>query len=348
MLTSLGQGEGDAKGVEFAALLTKPIKPSQLHNALVGLFAREVLPGDRREVPARTRFDAQMAQRLPLRILLAEDNVINQQVALSFLKRLGYRADVAENGLEVLSALRRQPYDVVLMDVQMPEMDGLEATSLLRQMSPSELAAGAQPRIIAMTAAALREDRDACLEAGMDDYLSKPIEVQELVATLAKCRSVSRPSHQTPGEAVGGPAVQSGTAVASSSIPTEPEPVEAGAPAVLDLKAMQRLQLGLGDRAGRVLPELIEQFSQDGSQLLAEAWLAVEQGKVEDLRRAAHSLKSTSATFGANELSAVTRELEHLARDGKLEGATGLLRRADAEFARAQAALEVVRKELSA
>jgi signal transduction histidine kinase/DNA-binding response OmpR family regulator len=347
MLTSLGQGEGDAKGVEFAALLTKPIKPSQLYNALLGLFAREVLPGEGHEVPARSRFDAQMAQRLPLRILLAEDNVINQQVALSFLGRLGYGADVAENGLEVLSSLRRQPYDVVLMDVQMPEMDGLEATSLLRQMSRTELAAGAQPRIIAMTAAALREDRDACLEAGMDDYISKPIEVQELVAALAKCRSVLRPSHQTPGEAVSGPAVQPGTTVAPSSIPMEPEPVDAAAPGVLDLKAIQRLQLGLGDRAGTVLPELIEQFSQDGKRLLAEAWLAVEKGKVDDLRLAAHSLKSTSATFGANELSAVTRELEHLARDGKLEGATELLRRAEAEFSRAQAALEVARKELS-
>jgi signal transduction histidine kinase/CheY-like chemotaxis protein/HPt (histidine-containing phosphotransfer) domain-containing protein len=347
LLTSLGQGEASAEGVEFAALLTKPIKPSQLYNALVTLFAREESLGDKREVADQIRFDAQMAQRLPLRILLAEDNVINQQVALSFLERLGYRADVAANGLEVLKSLRRQPYDVVLMDVQMPEMDGLEATSTLRKMSLSELAAGAQPRIIAMTAAALREDREACLQAGMDDYISKPVRVEELVAVLEKCQSAMPASHRTPGHVIHGPAVQPEMVAASSPISIEPEPADAAAPGALDLKAMQRLQLTLGDQAGRVLPELIEGFHRDANRLLAEAWLAVGKGKADDLRRAAHSLTSTSATFGANELSAVARELEYLARDGMLEGASGLLRRAEAEFARAQAALEIWREELS-
>ena len=346
LLTSLGQGEASAEGVEFAAVLTKPIKPSQLYNALVGIFARQLPPGERREVVAPIRFDEQMAQRLPLRILLAEDNVINQKVALSFLERLGYRADVAANGLEVLRSLRRQPYDVVLMDVQMPEMDGLEATSILRQMSLSELAAGVQPRIIAMTAAALREDREACLEAGMDDYISKPVRVEELVAALDKCQSALPASRQTPGHGIGGPAVQPEMAAASSSIPMRPGPADAAAPGVLDPSAMQRLRLTLGDQAGRVLPELIEGFYQDGNRLLAEAWLALGQGKADDLRRAAHSLASTSATFGASELSAVTRDLEYLARDGMLDAAPGLLRRAEAEFARAQAALEILREEL--
>ncbi len=115
----------------------------------------------------------------PLRILVAEDNTVNQKVVLLLLSGLGYTADVAANGLEVLAALRRQPYDLVLMDVRMPEMDGLEATRRIRQEWPDK-----GPRIVAMTASALREDRDACLTAGMDDHLSKPLALEDLRAAL--------------------------------------------------------------------------------------------------------------------------------------------------------------------
>jgi CheY-like chemotaxis protein len=111
---------------------------------------------------------------------LAEDNVVNQKVALHILKKLGYEADVAADGFEVLDALRRQPYDLVLMDVQMPEMDGLETTRQIRRMWSLE----EQPRIIAMTANAMQGDRDMCLAAGMDEYVSKPIRAQDLFAVL--------------------------------------------------------------------------------------------------------------------------------------------------------------------
>ncbi|VVB72966.1 Chemotaxis protein CheY [uncultured archaeon] len=117
----------------------------------------------------------------PLRILLAEDNVVNQKVALKMLKRIGYRADLAANGIEVLQALRRQPYDVVLMDVQMPEMDGLEATRRIRQIW-----SGCGPKIIAITAYAMEGDRERCLNAGMNDYISKPMRINELARALRK------------------------------------------------------------------------------------------------------------------------------------------------------------------
>jgi CheY-like chemotaxis protein len=127
-----------------------------------------------------------MASRHPLRILLAEDNVVNQKLAVRLLSQMGYRTDLAANGLEVLESLERQPYDLILMDVQMPEMDGLEATRQVRQRWP-----GGSPHIIAMTANAMEGDRQACLDAGMNDYLAKPIRVEELVAALGNAPSPS-------------------------------------------------------------------------------------------------------------------------------------------------------------
>ncbi|MCP2732694.1 response regulator, partial [Limnofasciculus baicalensis] len=129
------------------------------------------------------QFDTELAQKLPLRILLAEDNKVNQKVALHLLKRLGYSADIAQNGQEVLVALRRQSYDVVLMDVQMPEMDGLEASRRICQEWPK----CQRPRIIAMTANAMEGDREKCLAAGMNDYISKPIRLESIVQALSQC-----------------------------------------------------------------------------------------------------------------------------------------------------------------
>ena len=121
-----------------------------------------------------------MAARHPLRILLAEDNVVNQKLALRLLQQMGYRADVASNGIEAIECCARQPYDLLLMDVQMPEMDGLEASRRITAQWP----AGQRPRIVAMTANAMQGDREACLAAGMDDYVSKPIRVDPLVEAL--------------------------------------------------------------------------------------------------------------------------------------------------------------------
>jgi CheY-like chemotaxis protein len=128
--------------------------------------------------------EAGLAARHPLRILLAEDNVMNQKLALRLLQQMGYRADLASNGLEVIESIERQPYDVVLMDVQMPEMDGLEASRrIVARWQPDE-----RPRIVAMTANAMAGDREECLAAGMDDYMTKPIRVDALVEALLQAR----------------------------------------------------------------------------------------------------------------------------------------------------------------
>jgi PAS domain S-box-containing protein len=190
LLSSLGGYGKEIPAGLFAACVTKPIRASALFDTLMGIFAQSVqqVPTPA-AVPARP--DAEMAKRLPLRILIAEDYVVNQKLALRLLAQMGYRADVAANGLEAIQALERQPYDVVLMDVQMPEMDGLEATRQVCARWP----VGERPRIIAMTANAMQGDREMCLAAGMDDYVSKPIRVDELVQALAGCQPLaSRPA----------------------------------------------------------------------------------------------------------------------------------------------------------
>jgi PAS domain S-box-containing protein len=179
MLTSLGRRPEDESQARFAAYLTKPIKSSLLYEALISVFEELQLPAAKKKDNAPI-FDPHMGEKHPLHILLAEDNVINQKVAISILERLGYRPDVAANGLEVLEALRRQDYDVILMDVQMPEMDGEEATAKIHKNWPAER----HPRIIAMTANALEGDRDYYMGVGMDDYISKPVQVDELVRSL--------------------------------------------------------------------------------------------------------------------------------------------------------------------
>ena len=178
LFSSAGSSKEVRDGL-FAARLAKPLRQSQLFDTLVTLLAHE---GARRHVaaPAQPRIDPQLASRHELRILLAEDNAVNQKLALRLLQQMGYRADLASNGLEAIECVARQTYDVVLMDVQMPEMDGLEASRRITARWP----AGQRPRNIAMTANAMQGDRELCLAAGMDDYVSKPIRVDELVAAL--------------------------------------------------------------------------------------------------------------------------------------------------------------------
>jgi CheY-like chemotaxis protein len=182
LFSSLGRREAAADEALFAAHLTKPLRQSQLFDTLVALLAHEPSPRPQTATPVAPRVDAEMAARHPLRILLAEDNVVNQKLALRLLQQMGYRADLASNGIEAVESVQRQVYDVVLMDVQMPEMDGLDAArAICARWGPTE-----RPRIVAMTANAMQGDRDMCLAAGMDDYMTKPIRVERLVEALAQ------------------------------------------------------------------------------------------------------------------------------------------------------------------
>jgi signal transduction histidine kinase/DNA-binding response OmpR family regulator len=179
LFSSLGRREATVENDGlFKATLAKPLRQSQLFDTLMTLLAHDDAP--KPVAPAPTETNRGLAERHPLRILLAEDNVVNQKLALRLLQQMGYRADLASNGIEVIESLERQPYDVVLMDVQMPEMDGLEASRRIVAKWPAK----ARPRIVAMTANAMQGDREACLGAGMDDYVTKPIRVDALVQAL--------------------------------------------------------------------------------------------------------------------------------------------------------------------
>jgi GAF domain-containing protein/CheY-like chemotaxis protein len=180
LFSSLGRREaGDTESV-FSAYLGKPVHQSQLFDTLVTLLAGTSAAKEPKAVKPTT--DPEMAAHHPLRILLAEDNVVNQKLAMRLLQQMGYRADLASNGIEAVESVQRQTYDVVLMDVQMPEMDGLEAARRITAQSPD----GKRPRIVAMTANAMQSDRDMCFAAGMDDYVAKPIRVDQLVEALLR------------------------------------------------------------------------------------------------------------------------------------------------------------------
>jgi CheY-like chemotaxis protein len=182
LFSSLGRREAGDETNIFSAYLSKPIKQSQLFDTLVGLFVHSD-DEERKVITDRFKPDPQMAARHPLRILLAEDNAVNQKLALRLLEQMGYQADVAVNGLETVQAVEREEYDVILMDVQMPEMDGLEATREIVARWPEK-----HPFIIGLTANAMQGDREMCLSAGMNHYIPKPIRVVELVDALFKAK----------------------------------------------------------------------------------------------------------------------------------------------------------------
>jgi CheY-like chemotaxis protein/HPt (histidine-containing phosphotransfer) domain-containing protein len=326
LFTSLGRREAGAESVGFAAHLTKPIKPSQLFDALAGVLAGQPIRVERR-TPSRLELDREMARRHPLRILVAEDNVVNQKLALRLLEQMGYRADVAANGLEAVAAVERQPYDLVLMDVQMPEMDGFEASREIVRRWPVDR----RPRIVAMTANAMQGDRELCLAAGMDDYLGKPIRVDELVTALD--RSAARePDHPT---RTGGPSGSVGQPRTTTSPSTE----------TLDPAALERLRATMG---ASFIDKLLSTFVEDSRELVGTMRRALGGKDVDSIRRAAHSLKSNAASFGAMTLSTLARDLETLAKSGVLDGATLRVERLAEECERVTQALREIERERQA
>jgi PAS domain S-box-containing protein len=306
MLSSLDRQEMGAEAVQFAAYLNKPIKQSVLYNTLIQIFAEQSSKVPEREPADELLFDVLLAEHLPLRILVAEDNAINQKLALQMLRKMGYRADVASDGKEVLQALERQPYDVILMDVQMPEMDGLETTRRICQQRPPQH----RPRIIAMTANAMLGDREACLAAGMDDYISKPIRVKELQSALERWGQ---------GEPV-------------TLVPVSPQ--DDPTPATLDWAVLDELRMLQEEGEPDFVQETVSLYLADTPALIESMRQAVSRGDAAALRLAAHTLKGDSNSLGAKKMGVISLDLEKMGRSGTMEEAGSLLVELEQEFER--------------
>ena len=315
MLTSLGQHHPlqPASASALAAHLCKPIKASQLFATLCAVLHG---PADAPH-PSGVAAPAApplLATTLPLRVLVAEDNPINQRVALQLLRHLGYRADVAANGLEVIDAVERQPCDVVLMDIQMPEMDGLQAA---RWIVPRRGADGL-PRIIAMTANAMPGDREAYLAAGMDGYVAKPIEIDALAQALSQ--------------------------VAQHRRAVAPAPLAPLADSdVLDTRRLEHLCALQDDAQPSLVRELIDLFVADAPGHLEALTQAAWQADAHRLASVAHRFLSATENIGARRLSQLCIELERAGRLGHLDRVPTLVGELGPEHQRARAALLAVR-----
>ncbi|MCU1320851.1 MAG: multi-sensor hybrid histidine kinase [Acidobacteriaceae bacterium] len=303
MLTSGGQ-RGDAARCEelgIAAYLLKPVRQSELRLAIARVLDTKEQAG---AIPMITQYSMEKSgsPAKGLNILLAEDNPVNQKLAVRLLEKRGHRVTVAGNGRQALSALEKKSYDLVLMDVQMPEMDGLEATMLLRQR---EKISGGHQSVVAMTALVMKGDRERCMEAGMDGYLTKPIRPQELDGVL---------DIYVAGERVAAPEVEMGGSQA--------EPVE-------QEELLERID---GDRI--FLAELLEIFRGDypGQILLARE--AVQKGDGPALQRVGHALKGALGNLAAPAASRIASELEEMGKNSDLALAETKMKSLDSEVVR--------------
>jgi CheY-like chemotaxis protein len=314
LLSSTGQSLACAHAdAGFRAGLSKPLRLSHLRDRLLETI------GDQRDtlavaIPPVAR---DVGSPVPLRILLAEDNAINQKVALRLLERLGYGADVVGDGRQALARLDHAAYDVILMDVQMPEMDGLEASRAIC----ARWTAGERPRIIAMTAEAMQEDRDKCLAAGMDDYIMKPVTLDRLAMALAKCR----------------PLAVATAPDAAPSPPVEKQRIAAGT--ALDRDVLYQLREDLGGTAA--LREVIRSFLDQTPSVLSALRDAAARADVPSIRRAAHMIKGTSSMLGARELSEQCAEIERVGQTGCITDADSRVISVEASYRTIEAALKV-------
>ncbi|MEO1208177.1 MAG: response regulator [Cyanobacteria bacterium J06638_20] len=293
----------------WVAHLKKPVKRSHLATILADVFGHKQPPDHHLPI-------SHTAPPSSLRILVAEDNPINQKVVLKLLERLGHQADVANNGWEVLDVLRNQPYDVVLMDVQMPEMDGITATQKIYEEWGDQ-----RPYIIAVTANAMRGDRDECLQAGMDHYLSKPIRLEQLAIALRQYQAQ----------------------VAVAEPPSDP-----WASNLLDFQILKLFMDDVGTEAAEILSEMIDSYLTESSVYLPVLEAGADQSDLDHdcLMRTLHTLKSSSALLGAMQFSHLCRDIEDnvatLSSESMQQSLTDLLE----QYAQVRAALKQLQQEL--
>ncbi|MBN1446584.1 MAG: response regulator [Bacteroidetes bacterium] len=289
LLTSLSRHDEriSAEGL-FQAVLTKPVKQGQLQHVLVSALG--IRSQSRLRPVMQGRLDRRLAEKIPLRILIAEDNPVNQKLVVRLFQQMGYRVDVAANGLEVLDALGRQPYDMIFMDIQMPEMDGIEATERIQSDFPLDR----RPVIVAVTANALESDRKRCLDAGMHDYISKPVRIetiQEAIRYWAGTLQEARSSVLPP--------------VSSEDL--------------LDMETVETLTSIAASGDAGMLEELLSILETQTSQLVKEILDALDAKDYATAKRAAHTLKGSALNLGARTLADTCLKIERAAERGDLD-----------------------------
>lgn len=309
LVTSMGT-RGEAKRMEkagFSAYLTKPIRESQLMDCVATVMGAVKQAGSEVKIPLITRHSLEEAKRrAAAHILVAEDNAINQKVASRWIERLGYKCDIVDDGAKAVQAVLQKDYALVLMDGQMPEMDGFEATAEIRRREKP----GKRIPIVALTASVMKGDREKCLEAGMDDYMSKPLDPDELGRVLKKW-------------------IEKADEESAPARAHEPAEAEADDPPI------DEEVLGLAaDGDEFFMRELVEIYIRDAAERIAAIEMALSSGEAELLRRTAHALKGASANIGAKTLQRLAHELENAGRLGVLAGARTTFDELNAEWGR--------------
>jgi CheY-like chemotaxis protein/HPt (histidine-containing phosphotransfer) domain-containing protein len=330
LMTAIGVRPESAEtaGTAPTTYLAKPIKPGQLQGALLQLVSgAKPVP---KQASEPRKMDTLLASRVPLRVLLTDDNVINQKVASRLLQQLGYRADIANNGLEAIQALERQPYDLIFMDVQMPELDGLEATRRIRQRQsdPTAHPHFQQPIIIiAMTANAMQGDREKCLAAGMDAYLSKPVRPEALQAVI---ESVGTGMDKSAAASVTAQASFTKTPARTETLSIVPPAARPAAETPVDLERL----LDFAGGSDATFQELVGLYVKQTTEQLAQMDLAAQAQDPAHLARVAHSCAGASTTCGMTAIVPALRQLELLGNAGDLSQTARLIASARQEFAR--------------
>lgn len=287
VLTSVGV-RGDVARLEAlgcAGYLIKPVKQSQLFDAIVTVLGLQEGKAGKARPPMVTRHTLAEQKRRNIRILLAEDSPTNQKLTLALLKRAGYSVDAVENGRKAVEAMKRRDYDLVFMDVQMPEMNGFEATGIIRQMEGGKK----QTPIVAITARAMKEDQERCLEAGMDDYISKPIDPQRLLEVVQRWSEPHTPQKVVPQEA---------------------DSEEGGHPEDAPIKLRAALNRFGGDK--EFLKEMLREFLDSLPGLLTSLEKAAKTGDAKTVQRQAHKIKGTAMNLGAQGIADLALHLEGL------------------------------------
>ncbi len=322
MLTSLNQQGGISRVRElgFEFYLVKPVKQSRLLEVLVEVVSTDTKRKVSRLAPLR-QADNALQKTSKLKILIAEDNPINQKVALHQLRSFGYDADVVGNGKEVLNLLERIHYDIILMDCQMPEMDGYEATKAIRQLDSEK----SKIVIMAMTANALKEDRDRCIACGMDDYLSKPIRKEDVARKLAEWeKKIFTQNAIAPSAPV--------THVNVQSISPDQNPNKSASLPLIDWTYID----SIADGSEEFKAEIMQTFFESTSESLDQLEQAIAENNYHEIARVAHSIKGASSNLGMISMAAIADDLQQVGHNQKVENTQEMFKKMQSLFSQIQ------------